>query len=76
MDQDKQGDSEHLVLFGGIKFSKVLANRLGFGLICGFVGLLISIGTMGRDNRLASLVVATVFACIGYFSLGKRGSNK
>jgi hypothetical protein len=65
-----------MVLFGRVKLSKAQLNRLGFGLIFGFVGLLISIGTMGRDNRLASLVIALVFAFIGYFGLGNRRSRK
>jgi hypothetical protein len=49
---------------------------VGFGLIFGFVGLLISIGVLGRDNKIAALIVAGVFTFIGYFRFGKKPSGK
>jgi hypothetical protein len=49
---------------------------VGFGLIFGFVGVLISVGIFGPDNRLAALVIALLFAFIGYFGLGKRPSSE
>jgi hypothetical protein len=69
---NKQDSNDDIVLFGGVKISKRQAKKMGFGLICGFVGALISIGVLGRDNKIAALVVAAVFTCIGYFGLGKR----
>jgi hypothetical protein len=76
VDQEKQRDSEYVVLFGGVRLSRAQLNRLGFGLIFGFVGLLISIGIIGRDNILPSLVVALIFAFIGYFALSKKRYRK
>jgi hypothetical protein len=69
---NKQDSNDDVVLFGGVKISKRKAKKMGFGLICGFVGALISIGVLGRDNKIAALVVAAVFTFIGYFGSGKR----
>jgi hypothetical protein len=72
---NKQDYDDYMVLFGGVKISKRKAKQVGFGLIFGFVGVLISIGIFGPDNRLAALVIALLFAFIGYFGLGKRLSR-
>ena len=69
---DKKETDDYIVLFKGAKLSKPQANKVGFSLIVGFVGALISVGIFGRDNRLAALAVASVFAFIGYFGLGNR----
>ena len=63
-------NSERAVLFKGAKLSKRQANKVGFGLIVGFVGAIVSVGVFGRDNRLAALAVSAVFASIGYFGSG------
>lgn len=66
----REKNSDYVVLFKGTKLSKRQANKVGFGLIVGFVGALVSVGVFGRDNRLAALAVASVSALIGYFGLG------
>lgn len=68
----REKNSDYVVPFMGTKMSKREANKVGFSLIVGFVGALLSVGIFGRDNRLAALAVASVFAFIGYFSLGNR----
>jgi hypothetical protein len=73
---NKQDSNDYVVLFGNVKISKGKAKKIGFGLICGFVGALISIGVLGRDNKTAALVVAGVFTIIGYFGLGKKPSGE
>ena len=73
---NKQDSNDYMVLFGGARISKHQAQKVGFGLIFGFVGLLISIGVLGRDNKIAALIVAGVFTFIGYFGLGKRPSSE
>ena len=73
---NKQDDSDYVVLFKGAKISRRQAKQVGFGLVFGFVGVLISIGIFGPDNRLAALVIALLFAFIGYFGLGKRLSGE
>ncbi len=73
---EKQDDSHFVVLFKRVKMSKRQAKKVGFASIFGFVGVLISVGTIGPDNRLAVLVIALFFACIGYFSLSHRRSGK
>ena len=70
MAKDTQDNTEYVILFKGAKLSKRQANKVGFGLIVGFVGALVSVGIFGHDNRLAALAVASVFALIGYFGLG------
>ena len=73
---NKQDNNDYVVLFKDAKISRRQAKRVGFGLIFGFVGVLISVGIFGPDNRLAALVIALLFALIGYFGLGKRLSGK
>jgi hypothetical protein len=73
---NKQDNNDYVVLFGRAKISKRTAKKIGFALICGFVGALISIGVIGRDNKIAALVVAAVFTFIGYFRFGKKPSGK
>ena len=73
---NKQDSNDDVVLFGGVKISRRQAKRMGFALIFGFVGALISIGVIGRDNKIAALVVAAVFTFIGYFRFGKKPSGK
>jgi hypothetical protein len=73
---NKQDSNDDAVLFAGVKISRRQAKKMGFGLICGFVGALISIGVLGRDNKIAALVVAAVFTFIGYFRFGKKPSGK
>jgi hypothetical protein len=73
---NKQDSNDYMVLFGGARISRHQAKRVGFGLIFGFVGVLISVGIFGPDNRLAALVIALLFAFIGYFGLGKRPSSE
>lgn len=67
---DKEKD-DYVVLFRGAKLSKREANKAGLGLLCGFVGSIISILTYGSKK---SLTAATAFASafIGYFVLGNR----
>ena len=71
----KQDSNDYVVLFGAARISRRQAKKMGSGLIFGFVGLLISIGIFGPDNRLAALVIVLLFAFIGYFGLGKRLSG-
>jgi hypothetical protein len=73
---EEQDNSDYVVLFKAVKMSKRQAKKLGFALIFGFIGILISVGTIGPDNKLAALVLALVFAFIGYVSLGNRLSGK
>jgi hypothetical protein len=73
---NKQDSNDYVVLFGRARISKHQAQKVGFGLIFGFVGLLISIGVLGRDNKIAALIVAGVFTFIGYFRFGKKPSGK
>ena len=73
---NKQDNNDYVVLFKDAKISRRQAKRVGFGLIFGFVGVLISIGVLGRDNKIAALIVAGVFTFIGYFGLGKRPSSE
>ncbi len=72
---NRQDNNDYVVLFKDAKISRRQAKQVGFGLIFGFVGVLISIGIFGPDNRLAAFVIALLFAFIGYFSLGKRLSG-
>ena len=76
VNMDIQDNNDYVVLFGNVKMSKHQAKKVGFGLICGFVGVLISIGVLGRDNKIAALIVAGVFTFIGYFRFGKKPSGK
>ncbi|UCG81744.1 MAG: hypothetical protein JSV60_05585 [Desulfobacterales bacterium] len=72
----KQDNSDFVVLFKRVKISRRQAKKVGFAGIFGFVGALISVGTIGPDNRFAVLVIALFFACIGYFALSNRRSGK
>ncbi len=75
MHMNKQDNSDYVVLFKGAKISRRQAKRVGFGLVFGFVGVLISVGIFVPDTRLAALVIALLFEFIGYFGLGKRLSG-
>ena len=52
------------------------AKQLGYSLIFAFVGVLISIGIFGPENKLAALVIILVFAFIGFFVVAERLSGK
>jgi hypothetical protein len=67
---DKEKD-DYVVLFRGAKLSEREANKVGLGLLCGFIGSIIYILTYGSNKFLGALI-AFVCAFIGYFVLGNR----
>ena len=68
---DKEKD-DYVVPFRGANLSKREANKVGLGLLCGFIGITISILTYGTDNRFLTGVTLLACAFIGYFVLGNR----
>ena len=73
---NKKDNDDHIILFRGLKMTRRRGKQLGYGLVFGFVGVLISIGIFGPGNKFAALVVILVFAFIGFFGLTKKLSGK
>jgi len=63
---------DYKVGFSGTTISKNEANRLGVALIVGIIGV-VGIGlTLEIRNKLAILVIALIFVCIGYYGIANR----
>ena len=63
---------DYVVLFKGAKLSKQEANKVGLGIICGVIGIVISLFTLGVENKFVSLIIISIFALFGYFVLANR----
>jgi hypothetical protein len=63
----KNSIDEYIVFFKGIKISKREANKIGIGIIFGFVSALISVLIIGVENKIAGMIICGVFAAVGYF---------
>ena len=68
----KNNNGDYIVLFQGVKLSKEEANKVGLGIICGIVGIVTSLFTLGVEYKFASLIIISIFALFGYFVLGNR----
>ena len=68
----KNSKDDYIVLFKGVKLSRREANKVGFSLILGFAGAILSVLSLGPENKLLSLIICAVLAAIGYFWLGKK----
>lgn len=66
------GDKDdYLVLFRGVKLTKVEANRVGLSSIFGFAGVLLSVFIIKTGNRSIDYLVIISFVIFGYF-LGNK----
>ena len=72
LQMSKKSKDEYFVLFRGVKISKCEANRIGVGLIFGFVGAIISTFLIGPENRIVAIIVCILFVAIGYFWVGNK----
>ena len=57
---------------GGTKISKREAKKVSLGITFGIVGIVISLLTIGFENKFVSLIIIFTFALFGYFVLGER----
>ena len=67
-----ESKDEYLVLFQGAKISKREANKIGIGIIFGFVGALISALFIGVENKIVGIFICGIFAAVGYFGVGRK----
>ena len=69
-------DSERKVGFQGAHLSNIEANRVGFALICGTLGIIIIETTIGTPNKYISFGSALITAAIGYYAASKVFAKK
>ena len=69
-------DSERKVGFQGAHLSNLEANRVGFALICGIIGILIIETTIGTPNKYFSFGSALIIAATGYYAASKVFTKK
>ena len=70
MAENKRDD--YVVLFKGAKLSNLEWKKVSLGIIFGFIGIVISLFTIGAENKIVSLIIISIFALFGYFVLGNR----
>jgi len=63
---------DYFVLFKGAKISKREANKVGLGIILGFIGMFVAFLMTRGTNKIMEYIIIIVFAIIGYFWLGNR----
>lgn len=59
--------NDYIVLFKGAKLSKREANKVGLSIIFGIIGIVISIATVGTNNKNIGFMIIAIFALVGYF---------
>ncbi len=69
---NKKSKDACVVLFQEAKISKREANKVGVGLIFGFIGAIISSFFIGSENKIAAIIVCLFFVAIGYILVGNR----
>ncbi len=69
---DKDQKDEYVALFQGVKLTKREANKVGLGLLFGFVGGIISLFLLGPENKVATGIICFIFVAIGYFLIGNK----
>lgn len=67
-----KSQDEYIVLFQGVKLSKREANKVGLGLILGFVGAIISVLFIGVENKITGIIICCILAAVGYFWVGNK----
>jgi hypothetical protein len=72
---NKKSKDEYIVLFQGVKIYKREANKVGIGIIFGFVGALISVLILGVEYKIAGVIICSIFAAVGYFGIGSKISK-
>jgi prolipoprotein diacylglyceryltransferase len=60
-------NDEYVVPFKGAKVNRDKANQAGFGIIGGFIGVVLSLIIFGADHKSYSLILAGAFAGLGLF---------
>jgi len=59
--------NDYIVLFMGAKLSKREANKVGLSIMFGIIGIVISMATVGTNNRTIGFTIVAIFALLGYF---------
>ena len=63
---------DYIVLFRGAKLTRQEANRTGFSLICGFIGLAVAILLFGTEKDITVTSITILSAITGYLLLGGK----
>ena len=66
-DNKKKKDHDYYVNFRGAILTKTEANRIGVGLIFGFIGIVLVLLLPVEDKGLLSYLIIGIFIFIGYF---------
>ena len=68
----KNKDDDYIVDFKGAKLNKKEANRVGLGIIFGFVGIILGFIVLGPERKCLILFAAFFLSLFGYIFLGKK----
>ena len=61
--EEKEND---IVLFKGVKLSKRNANIVGLGFIFGAIGILVSILSVGTENKIIGFSIVVIFTAFSF----------
>lgn len=61
-----------MVDFKGAKINKREANRVGLGVILGFMGLIVGFIVLGPERKHLILIAALCLSFFGYIYLGRK----
>ena len=64
--KNKEKD-DYIVPFKGAKLSKREANKVGLSIIFGIIGIVVSLATIGTNNKTIGFIIVAAFALFGYF---------
>lgn len=65
-------DDDYIVNFKGANLNKKEANRVGLGIILGFLGLIFGFIILGPERKHLILISALCLSLIGYVLLGRK----
>ena len=68
----RKKEDDYKVVFRGATISKHEANRVGVGIICGLLGMVVAFLITGGNNKIIDYSIIAGSGTFGYIWLGKR----
>jgi hypothetical protein len=69
---NKKGKDDYVVTIFGKLISNREANKIGLGIIFGFIGAILAAFTVGPHSRMLAILICAIFVAAGYFLIGNR----
>ena len=64
--------NDDYIIFMGAKLTKLQANRSGIGILCGIIGILLSLILPFNEYKFINYMIILLFVMVGYFIIGPK----